>query len=86
METTKNTNVKLRSNLKAMLDERKMSMREFANRIDYRFESVRQLCRNELLRIPVDLIERVCVELNCGVGELFTMEAAEDKEEESGAE
>lgn len=65
--------MKLQSNLKEMLDQRRLSMREFANRIDYRFESVRQLCRNELLRIPVELIERTCTELDCTISDLFTV-------------
>ncbi|MBH0231388.1 helix-turn-helix domain-containing protein [Halobacillus yeomjeoni] len=64
----------IRSNLKEMLDNRKMSIREFSKRIDYRFESVRQLYNSENKRIPVDLLEKACVELNCEVGELLTLQ------------
>lgn len=63
----------LKSNLKEMLEARRMSIREFSRKIDFRFESVRQLCNNELTRLPVELIERVCKELNCTPNDLFTI-------------
>lgn len=64
----------LTCHLKPMLDARRMSMRAFAERIDYRFETVRKLCRNEIERIPKDLVERICKEFNCTPGELFSIE------------
>lgn len=65
---------KLHSNLQALIDERRITIRELATRIDYRFESVRQLCKNELVRIPVELVERVCSELNVDIADLFTVD------------
>lgn len=71
----------LQSNLKQLLDSRRMSIREFSRRIDFRFESVRQLCNNELTRIPVELIERVCEELNCTPNDLFTLSNKKENDE-----
>lgn len=65
----------LQSNLKALLDARRMTIREFSRRINYRFETVRQLANNDLLRVPVELIERVCLELNITPNDLFTITA-----------
>lgn len=65
--------VKLQTNLKALLDGQKLSINEFAKRIDYRYESVRQLYAGTTSRIPVDLIERICAELNCDISDLFTV-------------
>jgi DNA-binding Xre family transcriptional regulator len=62
------------SHLKPMLDARRMSIRQFAKRIDYRFEAVRQLYNNDLLRIPAELIDKTCLELNIQPGELFSVE------------
>ena len=63
----------LKSNLKAMLDSRRMSIREFSHLIEYRPETVRQLYNDELIRIPAELIVRVCRELNCTPNDLFTI-------------
>lgn len=71
----------LRSQLKPMLDARRMSIREFARRVDYRFETVRQLYNNEIIRVPIELVERTCRELNIHPGELFTVEDDKLKEE-----
>jgi DNA-binding Xre family transcriptional regulator len=68
------TDRRLRSNLAHILEQRRMSMRELARRVDYRFDTVRQLCNSESVRIPVELIERVCQELNIGITDLFTLE------------
>ena len=68
--------LKLRSNLKPMLDERGVTIRKFAVRIDYRFESVRQLCNVELdgKRLPVALIEATCQELECDICDLLAFD------------
>lgn len=63
----------LQSNLKGLLEARRLTIREFARMIDYRFETVRQLYNNDLTRIPVELIERVCTELKCTPNDLFTI-------------
>ena len=63
----------LKSNLKDLLHQRRLSIREFSRMIDYRFDAVRLLHNNDLKRIPADLIERVCIELNCTPGDLFTV-------------
>lgn len=64
----------LQSNLKSLLKRNGYaSIREFANKIEYRFETVRQLCNNDLVRIPAELIERVCIELKCTPNDLFTI-------------
>ncbi len=63
----------LKSNLKELLYVRRMTIREFSRRVDFRFETVRQLYNNEILRIPTELIEKTCVELNCTPGELFSI-------------
>lgn len=70
----------LKSNLKELLSARRLSIREFARRIDFRFESVRLLVNNEMTRIPAELIERTCIELDCTPNDLFTITEEEEKE------
>lgn len=62
----------IKSNLKDILDARRIPIRVFSARIDYRFETVRKLYHSDLTRIPAELIDRCCRELNCSVGTLLT--------------
>lgn len=61
----------IQSNLKPLLEERGISIRQFAKDIDYRFESVRKLHNNELERFPSDLLDRACEYLDIEVGDLL---------------
>lgn len=61
------------SNLKEILENKGISIRQFSKDIDYRFESVRKLCNNELERLPVELLERVCLELDIDISELLKL-------------
>lgn len=78
MLMTTNNGLKMKSNLQTMLQVKNFSIREFARRIDYRFDTVRKVHNNDIQRIPVDFIERACAELNCSIGELFYLEREED--------
>lgn len=68
----------IKSNLKELLDARKLSIREFAQKIDYRFETVRRFYNDTLVRVPMELIERCCLELGCDVNELIVIEGISD--------
>ncbi|MET3658508.1 helix-turn-helix domain-containing protein [Sporosarcina psychrophila] len=59
------------SNLKAILDEREISIRQLSQAIDYRFESVRNLYNDDMERLPKDLLYRVCTYLEIEIGELL---------------
>ncbi|QNM43723.1 helix-turn-helix domain-containing protein [Shouchella clausii] len=61
----------IRSNLKTLLDERGISIRQLAKDIDYRFESVRKLYNDDLERLPVDLLDRICDYLNINISDLL---------------
>jgi transcriptional regulator with XRE-family HTH domain len=74
-------NVKLRSNLKALTDGRGVSIRQLARDIDYRFDSVRQMYNDEMLRYPHDLLEKLCAYFGVGIGGLFTVESIDNTPE-----
>src|SRR4051794_7641752 len=73
IENTEGEPTMIKSNLKELLDGQKMSIRELAIRIDYRYESVRKLYNNVSIQVQLDMIERICLGLNCEVGDLFTI-------------
>lgn len=64
----------VKSNLKKLLDERELSIRQVARDIEYRLESVRQLYHDELERYPRELLSKLCVYLNVTPGEIIIYE------------
>lgn len=67
----------VKSNLKKILDERQLSIRQVAKDINHRPESVRQLYNDELERYPRDLLTKLCTYLNVTPGELLIIEKDE---------
>jgi DNA-binding Xre family transcriptional regulator len=64
----------VKSNLKQILDERELSIRQVARDIDHRLESVRQLYNDELERYPRELLTKLCTYLNVTPGDLLILE------------
>lgn len=69
----------LRSNLKALADERGVSIREIARAIDYRFDSVRAMYNDEMERYPRDLLAKLCAYFGVTVAELLVVESEEKR-------
>ncbi|MEK4360833.1 helix-turn-helix transcriptional regulator [Paenibacillus sp. FSL M7-1455] len=63
----------IRSNLKALADARGASIRQVAQDIDYRFESVRQMYNDEMERYPRELLAKLCAYFNVTPAELLTL-------------
>ncbi|MCI3198096.1 helix-turn-helix transcriptional regulator [Bacillus sp. HU-1818] len=61
----------IKSNLKPILDERKISIRQLSNDIDHAFATVRKLYRDEMERYPRELLDKVCTYLNIELHELL---------------
>jgi len=59
------------SNLKKLLDQRGISIRQAARDVNYRFDSVRAMYNNTLQHYPQSLIDKLCTYLDVGVGELL---------------
>jgi DNA-binding Xre family transcriptional regulator len=62
------------SNLKQILDERELSIRQVARGIDYRFDSVRRMYNNENKTYPRELLSKLCTYLKVTPGELLIIE------------
>lgn len=61
----------VKSNLKAILDSRGLSIRKVAGDVGYRFETVRRMYNDDMKHYPEDLIDTLCTYLDVGVGELL---------------
>jgi len=64
----------IRSNLKPILDERELSIRQVSRDLDYGFETVRKLYNDEMERYPRDLLTKLCDYLEVGIEQLLVYE------------
>ncbi|WP_373921213.1 helix-turn-helix domain-containing protein [Rossellomorea marisflavi] len=69
----------LRSNLKELLDSRRMTIRDFSRATGFRFESCRQMYHDTMTRFPGELIEQACKVLNVTPNDLFIIEEDANK-------
>lgn len=68
----------VRSNLKAIMDNKQLTIRQLARDIDHRPESVRQMYNDELERYPRELLTKLCKYFNVTPGELLKLEKGSD--------
>ena len=75
----------IRFRLRELIKERGYkSENVFADVIGARRNTVNDVCNNEIKRLPVDLLDAICTELNITPGELIVHEnAKKDRPEQS---
>ena len=61
-------------NLNEILYKRKISLSYFARQIECNYSNLWKFANNETSSISYDLLEKICVELNCGVEEILVVE------------
>lgn len=69
--------MKIRSDLKRIIDGKGLSVRQVARDIDYRLGAVQDMYNDTMERYPRELLTRLCAYFKCDINELLTME--EDK-------
>jgi len=63
----------MHSNLKNLLNERNLSIRQVSKDINYRFETVRQLYNDETKHYPKELITKLCEYLDVPLEDLLKL-------------
>ncbi|CAI6276557.1 helix-turn-helix transcriptional regulator [Bacillus subtilis] len=74
----------IKSNLKPLLDERKISIRQLSREINHEYPTVRKLYRDEMERYPRELLDKVCTYLNIELHELLIFQKNHNHIEHSG--
>ncbi|MED2948827.1 helix-turn-helix transcriptional regulator [Bacillus subtilis] len=74
----------IKSKLKHILDERKISIRQLSRDIDHEYPTVRKLYHDEMERYPRDLLDKVCTYLNIELQELLKFEKGHNHIDRSG--
>ena len=61
----------IKSKLKVMLAMREMTQIELAEKTSIRPPTISAIANNKEKQIPVDVLDKICKELQCNVGDLF---------------
>ena len=73
--------MRVKSNLKALLDERDTSIQQFSRDSGLKLETLRRLYNDDTKQFQRDTIGRVCEVLNVGIAELLLLTDEKDPEE-----
>ena len=68
------------SNLKSVIDEKGISIRQVARETNSHFETVRMLYNDEMNRYPRELIGKLCFYLDIPINKLITVTPLEKDE------
>ncbi|MBP3047292.1 helix-turn-helix transcriptional regulator [Bacillus subtilis subsp. subtilis] len=74
----------IKSNLKPIIDRRKISIRKLSRDIDHEYPTVRKLYNDEMERYPRELLDKVCTYLNIGLQELLIFQKDNNHIDHSG--
>lgn len=61
----------IKSKLKVVLIDRKMTQTELVKRTGIRQPTISAIANDSLKTLPLSVLDRMCKELNCNVGDLF---------------
>lgn len=72
--------MRVKSNLKALLDEKDKSIQQFARETGLKFETLRRLYNDDTKQYQRDTIGRICEVLEIEIGELLILEDDDKKD------
>lgn len=72
----------IRSKLKEVMENHdpKLSIRKLAKDVNYHFDSVRRMYKDEMVQYPRDLLLKLCLYFNVQPGQLIGIEEDEDRD------
>lgn len=70
----------IKSNLRQILFDKRLSIREVARDIDVQFENLRRFHNDDMERYPRDLLDKLCTYLNVGVSDLLLFSPLKEDE------
>jgi DNA-binding Xre family transcriptional regulator len=69
----------IRSNLKEVMENHdpKLSIRKLAKDVNYHFDSIRRMYKDEMVQYPRDLLLKLCIYFNVQPGKLIVLKEVE---------
>ncbi|SFS62845.1 helix-turn-helix transcriptional regulator [Paenibacillus sp. BC26] len=73
----------IRSRLKEVMEKHdpKLSIRKLAKEVNYHFDSIRRMYKDEMVQYPRDLLLKLCLYFNVQPGDLIGIEEAVDHDQ-----
>ena len=73
----------IRINLSDLIIKENISKNKFKNRVDMEFSQLNKYCNNEISRVDLYTLARLCSYFNCGVGDILEYIPGDQQDEES---
>lgn len=72
----------IRSNLKNIMEKHdpKLSIRKLAKDVDYHFDSIRRMYKDEMVQYPRELLQKLCIYFKVQPGQLIVFDESESGE------
>jgi DNA-binding Xre family transcriptional regulator len=66
----------IRSNLKEIMENHdpKLSIRQLAKDVNYHFDSIRRMYKDDMVQYPRDLLQKLCTHFNVQPGQLIVFD------------
>ncbi|MBP3963225.1 helix-turn-helix domain-containing protein [Paenibacillus lignilyticus] len=73
----------IRSRLKEVMEKHdpKLSIRKLAKEVNYHFDSIRRMYKDEMVQYPRDLLLKLCLYFNVQPGDLIGIEETADQDQ-----
>lgn len=67
----------VRIKLDELIKAKGISKNKFSQRAEMQRTQLNHYCKNEVTRLDIDVLARICTVLDCGIGDLLEYEAPE---------
>lgn len=72
----------IKINLERLIQESGMSKNKFSHRAEMQRTQLNHYCNNDVSRLDIDVLARICTVLECGIGDLLEFVPEQSAENE----
>jgi putative transcriptional regulator len=72
--------MRVKIKLAQLLERRNLGQRELARKTGIRLASINEMCQNEVIRLPLANLAKICEALNCDIPDVLELEGKDRQE------